>query len=499
MRLLLLLQPRRSNRRLPPLKARHKPGPDTLNVSGGTAIAREPGSRKPARRLLLAQVLLSCAILGAGYLAWFAITNGPLAGCGTGSGCHKVLQSQWAYWLNIPVSLPALLVYAALLGATILARRQAASPDDERGAWAAIVTLSVVVAGAALWFVGLQVFVLKAFCPFCMAAHACGFAAALLCLSKIPLATDPATPMWSAGSGKRGLPRHGVFSLVLIGLAGAGVLAGGQVLFPKQRNLVAFLPAGPARATTNVAVRSNAPATQATPAARLPALPPSPNAQLVAPRLLSLYTNQFFIKLDDVPMIGSPDAPHIIVYLFDYTCPHCRDLHGILADAQRQLSNELAIVSLPMPMSTNCNPLIPAHFLSSSNSCDYARLGLAVWLAKPEVQCQYNDWFFTPEKPVSVAEARDYAVRLVGADALEAALANPRLQEQITTDCLLHYANWQATGRPTMPQLILGQAVSLGPLNSVEHLFALLGRYLGMDTSLNRVRSAPPANSPAPK
>jgi uncharacterized membrane protein len=429
-------------------------------------------------------VLLVCAILGAGYLAWFAITNGPLAGCGTGSGCNRVLQSQWAYWLDIPVSVPALLVYVGLLGATILARKPA-SLDNERGAWAAIISLSVIVAGAALWFVGLQVFVLKAFCLFCMAAHACGFAAALICLSHIPLVTDPATPMWSAGSGKRGLPHHGVLSLVLIGLAGAGILAGGQLLFPKQRNLVAFLPAGTTRATNNVAVRSSGAAPHLAPSAQSTNFPPSPNARLVAPRLLSLYTNQFYIRLDDVPIIGSPDAPHVIVYLFDYSCPHCRDLHGILTAAQRQLSNELAIVSLPMPMSTNCNPLIPGHFLSNSNSCDYARLGLAVWLAKPEAECQYNDWFFTPDKPVSVEQAREYAVRLVGAAQLEAALANPRLQEQITTDCLLYYANWQATGRPTMPQLILGQAVSLGPLNGVNHLLALLNRYLGMDAALS--------------
>jgi len=48
-------------------------------------------------------------------------------------------------------------------------------------------------------FVGLQVFVIKAFCKFCMTAHACGFAAALLCLKNIPLAADPDTPMWTTG------------------------------------------------------------------------------------------------------------------------------------------------------------------------------------------------------------------------------------------------------------------------------------------------------------
>jgi uncharacterized membrane protein len=448
-----------------------------------------------------AGVLLGVAMLGAGYLAWVALSNGPLAGCGPGSGCNKVLQSRWAYWISLPVSVPAALVYLTLLAGTILARKPNA-PDQERGLWAAMIPLSVVVAGAAFWFVGLQVFVIKAFCRFCMIAHACGFTAAILCLKNIPLAADPATPMWSTGSDKRGVPRKAVLLLVLAGLAGVAVLAGGQVLVQKERNVVAVLPAGGIQLARSGAAPLPGRATNSTLAAsggqssiqRL-----SPDAQLIAPRLLSLYANQFLIRLDDVPLVGSPDAPHIIVYLFDYTCPHCRELHGFLATAQRQFSNELAIVSLPMPMSTNCNPFIPGQFPSSSNSCDYARLGLAVWLAKPKAQCQFNDWFFAQENLVSVEQAREYAARLVGTAQLEAALANPRLQEQITTDCRLHHANWQATGRPVMPQLVLGQAVSVGQLNSVEHLLALLNLYLGMDTGLNPVVSPPPANSPQPK
>src|SRR5512136_488987 len=115
--------------------------------------------------LICVRALLAVAIIGAGYLAWVSIHNGPVAGCGPESGCNKVLQSRWAYWLDVPVSLPALLVYLALLGATVLLQKRPA-PDDERGSWAAIIALSIIVAGAALWFVGLQVFVIKAFCKF---------------------------------------------------------------------------------------------------------------------------------------------------------------------------------------------------------------------------------------------------------------------------------------------------------------------------------------------
>src|ERR1035437_6293477 len=313
--------------------------------------------------LLWARALLAVALIGAGYLAWLAVQNGPAAGCGPESGCDKVLHSRWAYWLDLPVSVPSVLVYLALLGGAVLLQKRPA-PDDQRGSWAAIIILSVIVAGAALWFVGLQVFVIKPFCKFCLTAHACGFAAALLCLKNIPLAADPDTPMWTTGSGKRGVPRQAIFSLVLIGLAGVAVLAGGQVLVQKQRNVVKVLKHTAAATSTNQA------ASQANGGLAV-YLPQSPNARLIAPRTLSLYSNQFLIKFDEVPMIGSPDAPHIIVYLFDYTCIHCRALHPILVQTCQQFSNQLGIVCLPMSISPLSNPFIPrTSDTAATNSCE---------------------------------------------------------------------------------------------------------------------------------
>jgi uncharacterized membrane protein len=429
------------------------------------------------------RVLLAVAIIGAGYLAWVSIHHGPAAGCGPESGCNKVLQSRWAYWLDVPVSVPALLVYLALLGAMVLWQKRPA-PDDERGSWAAIIALSVIVAGAALWFVGLQVFVIKAFCKFCMTAHACGFVAALLCLKHIPLARDPATPMWTAGSGKRGVPRSAVALLVAVGLAGVMVLAGGQLLVQKKLNVVKDLRTVTRPVTGRAPGAVPAPGTDylaraAAAAAQRPP-PPNPNVRLIAPRLLSLYSNQFLLKLDAVPMMGSPDASNVIVSLFDYTCPHCRSLHPILLETQRQFSNRLGIVCLPMPISTDCNPFLPGNVHSISNACEYARLGLAVWRAKPAAHRQFDDWMFLAERPAPLEVAKARAAQLVGSDKLQAALADPWLQEQILTDCRLHATNLTTSGEVGLPQLIIGGVISSGPLNSVEHLTILLNHYLGL-------------------
>ena len=420
--------------------------------------------------------MLVIATTGAGYLAWVAIHNGPAAGCGPESGCDAVLHSRWAYWLDFPVSVPAVLVYIVLLASTVMLQKRP-SPDDQRGSWAAIIVLSVIVAGAAFWFVSLQVFVIQAFCKYCLTAHVCGFAAALICLMNIPYATDPDTPMWATGSGKRGVPRQGVFSLILIGLAGVVLLAGGQVLVQKQRNVVKVVKNPPAASSTNLSALNPT---------MLPAeyVAASPNARLIAPRTLSLYSNQFLIKFDEVPMLGSPDAPHVIVCLLDYTCSHCRALHPILEQTGRQFSNQLAIVCLPVSLSPDCNQFIP-RFNSHANpeACDFARLGLAVWRANPALHRQFDNWMFVGPRPPPLAQAREYAAQLVGADKLTAALADPWVAQQLQTDCKIHRANWLAVDDAAMPQIVLGNAVSSGPINSAEHLQTLLAQYLGVNLS----------------
>src|SRR5262245_16456248 len=147
------------------------------------------------------------------YLAWLSLTGGQAVGCGPDSGCDQVLHSRWAYWFGLPVSMLALAVYSLILGASF--RLSAETPDALRQkTWAWLIPSAMVVLGAALWFVGLQAIVVKAFCPFCMAAHACGSLAALMLLVKAPVRTVVA----GAGeSAKQALiPRRSLVRFALI-------------------------------------------------------------------------------------------------------------------------------------------------------------------------------------------------------------------------------------------------------------------------------------------
>jgi uncharacterized membrane protein len=463
--------------------------PAGASASGKGQLQGAPDS--PANPALIApppswlrwvRLLLGVAILGAGYLVWVAIHHGPVAGCGPGSSCDRVLQSRWAYWLNVPVSIPALGVYLGLLAATVMLQKRP-SPDDQRGAWMAIIGLSVIVAAAAVWFVGLQMFVIEAFCKYCLAAHACGFAAAVLCLKHVPLAADADMPIWSNNPEESGVPRKAIPVLVTTGLAGALVLVGGQLLVQKERNVVKVFPA-PSTNTLQVAAARSVARTNSA-AALVPSPIPSysPNARLVGPRRLSIYGSRFLLPLDNVPMIGSPGASNVIVNLFDYNCHHCRQLHPILVETQRRLGDRLGIVCLPMPMDSQCNPFVPAGHATFTNSCDYARLGLAVWQANRATYPGFENWMLSSRDPPPVDQAKAYAAQLVGANELQSALTNEWIQQQILMACELHQTNWQAAGGMAMPQLIIGPVISVGPLNSPNHLLVLLEKYLGIKLS----------------
>src|SRR5262245_5787066 len=146
-----------------------------------TAKAPPSDDHFSVRHYRIVQVLVGLAALIAIYLLTISWSGHPAAGCGPDSSCHRVLTSRWAYWLGVPVSLLALLAYAGVLCATFAISR-GALPLHRPAARALLTGLAVTIAGSAGWFVGVQVFVLRSVCPYCMAAHTLGLIAASILL-----------------------------------------------------------------------------------------------------------------------------------------------------------------------------------------------------------------------------------------------------------------------------------------------------------------------------
>lgn len=398
-------------------------------------------------QIVAARLLLVLATALAGYLAWGSISGGSLAGCGPSSGCDKVLSSRWAYWLGIPVSVPALLTYVGLLmGSFMIHSRTTAL---RRQAWMVIIVLSIMVTGVVFWFTGLQVFLLKSFCRFCLAAHGSALVAGALLLHKAPVMRGFQSSPSKENPQK--IPFRSALNASLVGMAGLAILVSGQLLVEKAGYRVKT-------------VASGAPS----------------DARKETARELALHRGTIRLNLNEIPMIGPPDAPHVIVSLFDYTCHHCRDMHGLLAQAKARFTNQLAIASIPMPLDGNCNHLVrrtpPAH----ANACEYAKLGLAVWRAKRESFAQFDSWVFAPPSPLSVDQVKQYAADLVGQENLERALADEWIARQLRTNVAIYEANRKEMRSGSMPQLILGKSISAGALKRVDDLYKMIGESFGL-------------------
>jgi uncharacterized membrane protein len=397
--------------------------------------------------------LLTFAAMGiSAYLAWNSFTGGRAVGCGPESGCDKVLQSRWAWWFGAPVSLFALAVYSLILGASF--RLGAGTPPEiQRKAWGWLVPCALVVAGAAIWFVGLQVFSVKAVCAYCMAAHASGFMAAALLLAGAPFRNAPAKP-WESERQVYVTPRV-VRRAAAISVLALAALVGGQFAQKHHTPVVTPIAGGGTNTVT-------------------------------PDRIFSIY-DRFQLNLREVPMLGTPTNAQVAVSLFDYTCHHCRTMHPLLVEAQRQFGSSLAIVGLPMPLDPGCNQTVKRHYPPHTNACDYARIGLAVWRANREKHHDFDQWVMAGENPPPLPETRQHAAQLVGADALEKALRDPWVEETLRTSVGLYEVAYRA-GQGSMPQLIIGQSVAVGSYLQAD-LIKMFAENLGLPMPAAPVQS----------
>ena len=433
-----------------------------------------PRSDAPVRTgaLVAIRLFTFAAMAISAYLAYISMTGDRVVGCGPDSGCEQVLNSRWAYWLNVPVSFFALIVYSLILGASFRFNLKR-DPKVQRMTWAWLVGSAIVVIGSAAWFVGVQAFVLKSFCPFCMTAHACGAIAALLIFVNAPLRSPAAKP-WELEKLVFLAPR--VFRRVLVvAMLALAVLVIGQVKF-EHRSLVVK----PADLGTNPppAIKSNPVALTPAPAAATnavvpatvttaPASPTPAPAPVVAKRMVPIYSNRFQLDTFDAPILGAPTNQHVIVSLFDYTCHHCRAMHPLLHEAQAMFSNQLAIISLPMPLDPDCNSTMQKPHPSHTNACAYAKLSLAVWRADRTKHHEFDNWLMEGAKPPPLIDAQLKAAQVVGAEALAKALQDPWVENQLRVNVAIYELSYRAQ-RGQMPQLIVGPNVALGTYTKPE-------------------------------
>ncbi len=481
----------------------------------------------------------------AAYLAWKALSAGSVAGCGDEGtwDCGLVLDSRWSQWMKLPVSLAAASVYATMLVALGFVGPMA-STRVRHAAWAIVTPLSVMAAGAAVWFTSLQWFVLGHMCIYCLAIHAGGILIAVIVFCHHPLT--------------RGV----MLGAVAAGLIGSGALIAGQVLVeppptyevqeyaeaadvtegledgapqvigsveespllelpraaditspaegdgalvsesegpagaePADGRAIQDSPPQPPRTSAppapdrDLIVENHSASPEPTPAPT-PSLPPdSSNANEPSPaddpsadtepspskaerpqRPVALLGGKARLDIYGRPILGSPDASHVLVKLFDYTCPHCRRMHEHIRVAQQRYGDQLAVVVLPVPLNAVCNPAISRTAPIHRYACQISRYALAVWRRNPDAFAAYHDWLFEPVQARSASESRAKAAELIGDATLNAELASGVLDVYLKQ----HVGLYERAQRGQIPKLLSTKFTITGETNSAESLCRLL-------------------------
>ena len=389
------------------------------------------------------------------YLGWYYLVGGAVIGCGGGSPCNQVLNSRWSSVGGmLPVSGLAAGAYLALLVASFFIGAATEAPV-RRLAWRAMLVLVGAVAGSAVWFIILQKWVIGSFCPYCLATHISGLLLATLVIWRAPKQLNDSSKqvqscqptvhsrqsatedcgLWTVDFGLTGrMPAMGFAS---VGLVLASIMAICQATItstPEYR-------AGESKDT-------------------LPA-----------------------IDTHNAPLIGSPDAPYVVTLLFDYKCPHCQRLHLMLDEAIHRYGGKLAFALCPTPLNTRCNPYIPKDADEFKDSCELAKIGLAVWVAKREAFPAFDRWMFSFEsgdrwQPRSLDAARSKAVELVGQAKFGAAMADPWISQYLQTCVRVYGATVQSASNPqratAVPKLVFGSRWVIPEPNDADNFVLIL-------------------------
>lgn len=330
--------------------------------------------------------LLSVVAIGiAVYLFSVSLSESGLpAGCGAGSGCAEVLTSRWASVWGVSITVPAMVTYVGILASSFAAG--STLPHRQTWGWHVLAMLAAVVGIAAVWFIALQALVLKTWCPWCLAEHAVGglLTVAIFVFARGHLGGLPLT------------------TCVMTGLFSVGLLAAGQAF-------------GPAPKATLIRLPSDRNADSG----------PGPERQI------SVLNGSLPLIVHDEPSLGDPDAKHLVVILFDYCCPHCRETHGHLVEGLQTYPDQYGLVLLPMPLDKLCNSHVEETEPRFKDACELARLALAVWKADRTKYAEFDRWMFEPEAPRLLAEARTKAEALVTREKLAQALADPAIETTI--------------------------------------------------------------------
>lgn len=352
---------------------------------------------------------LLSSIVGAAASAYLLVeyVTGQPGLCLTGSGCDLVRASAFAYPLGIPTPLIGLVFYVVATWLTV--RTMDARPIAGVSAEAALVGLAIAGAIASAVLTGLEAFVIRAFCSWCLVQAAASLVLLVAAIMLLRTPTETVVAQSSRTRQQAARAREGErASLLRTGRTGGGV------------------------ATLAVAALLALGATSGT-----PTVSPGPSGFAGA----------------DSPRLGSGTVE--VVEFADFQCPGCAALAPILA--QLASANEMTLVSRYFPLDA-----------SHANADRAARAAAAAheqgsfWEMSDALYARQGSW-----QNLSGTDADAFFMTLAGELGLDTAewrtaYASPEIAAVVDVD--RQAAN--ALGLNSTPTLFIGGTHYTGPLSA---------------------------------
>ena len=393
---------------------------------------------------LVAQMLLVVALGITCYLTWVSLTQDGVAACGEGASCGAVLKSKWAKVWGIPTGLIGFFTYLGLLFT---------APSVSRGffrlsSWLGLFLMMMIIL-AATWFAAVQIWILKAFCPWCCSAHLCATVAVSLIFwvrfsrqkKKNVLKRPKDSLLWNRWP----IPTAAVGSLALV----IAIQANSE-----EPETVAVTKTSAAQLDASENSDGNA------------EVKVDPNA----PRFLSLHEGQFKLDVKDLPIVGEASASYVMVTISDYSCGHCRKLQGFLKEVQKAHGDDqLAIVQLPG--------------FKNQKSMEIARIVLPLWKVDQKLFKEIEEKLYAGTIAFNKEAVLAAVYSKMGGEATYVAMTQPHqgwTQNLIYTASQLFHKNSTVTGRKVIPHLMAGDEILVGASNSANRYYKLANQHFGL-------------------
>lgn len=170
------------------------------------------------------------------------------------------------------------------------------------------------------------------------------------------------------------------------------------------------------------------------------------------------------------PIDGSPEAKHVFVEMFDYTCPHCRTTSKAIFAAKESMGDELAVVVLPVPMNTACNPSVTRDHAVHMEACQLSELAVAVWRCDAAKFSEFHKWMFEGKDSPNYVTALAKASELVGKERIEKELQKKTAKAYVKSHCKMY----QTLNAGPIPKILFPRRAIQGEFTAVDALTTMI-------------------------